>query len=239
MSYEIRALGVADAEDYRRVRPEFVAAAPGGVWCRPMTKRPRWIARSSPNVWPRRGSPGSVGSLTAASGRVWRDLQIRSGAKERHKAHLFSMYVDARPSAQRAGRTIGRGGDCRRTRGGRGGAAPFGDGRQCSGATSVSPLGVRGLWRRAALASGRWRIPRRRTDGTEFGFRSGAGQIARHNGRVSSIIIRPVIPVAAVAHGAPIASASHPSATKPTGPAPIHTDSTPSTRLRISGGADR
>ena len=47
----------------------------------------------------------------------------------------------------------------------------------------------------------------------------------------------PTRPVAAVAHGAPIASASQPSRRKPIGPTPMQTDSTPSMRLRISGGA--
>ena len=58
-----------------------------------MMNRPRWIERSSPSVWLHRASPGSVGSTEI----VWlglAGLQIRSGAKERHKAHLFSMYVD-------------------------------------------------------------------------------------------------------------------------------------------------
>src|SRR5579872_2839102 len=64
-------------------------------------------------------------------------------------------------------------------------------------------------------------------------------QITRHSGRVSAIITNPVSPAVAVAHGAPIASASQPSATNPTGPMPMHTDRTPSMRLRISGGDDR
>ncbi len=43
----------------------------------------------------------------------------------------------------------------------------------------------------------------------------------------------------AVASGAPMPSASQPSQTKPIGPVPIHTDSTPSTRERIGSGAAR
>jgi hypothetical protein len=64
-------------------------------------------------------------------------------------------------------------------------------------------------------------------------------QIARHNGRVSIRMMSPVSPVVAVAQGAPIASASQPKATNPTGPVPMHTDRTPSMRLRISGGEDK
>ena len=60
----------------------------------PTRTRPCWIARSSPNVWRRRTSPGladlPAGDLVGLAG-----LQIRTGAKERHKARLFSMYVDA------------------------------------------------------------------------------------------------------------------------------------------------
>ena len=61
----------------------------------PLTRtRPCWTARSSPNVWQRRASRGSAASRIATLSGL-PDLQIRAGAKERHKARLFSMYVDA------------------------------------------------------------------------------------------------------------------------------------------------
>ena len=60
----------------------------------PTRTRSCWTARSSPNVWRRRASRGSAGSRDGdLVGLV--GLQIRTGAKERHKARLFSMYVDA------------------------------------------------------------------------------------------------------------------------------------------------
>jgi len=51
-------------------------------------------ARSSPSDWLLRGSRASVD----LPGMIWlalAGLQVRAGAKERHKGHLFSMYVDA------------------------------------------------------------------------------------------------------------------------------------------------
>ena len=48
---------------------------------------------------------------------------------------------------------------------------------------------------------------------------------------------KPADPDAVVAHCAPILSARSPSATNPIGPTPMHTESTPRMRERISGGA--
>ena len=63
--------------------------------------------------------------------------------------------------------------------------------------------------------------------------------IRRHNGEVAAKASSPITPVSAVANGAPIWSASQPSQTNPIGPVPMHTDSTPMTRERISTGAAR
>ncbi len=64
-------------------------------------------------------------------------------------------------------------------------------------------------------------------------------QIRRQIGNVSAIASRPSIPVTMVAVGAPSQSASNPIFRKPIGPSPMHTESTPSMRLRISAGANR
>ena len=69
--------------------------------------------------------------------------------------------------------------------------------------------------------------------------RVSSGQIRRHNGQVAASASSPIAPVSAVACGAPIRSASQPSQTKPIGPVPMHTDSTPMMRERISMGAAR
>ena len=64
-------------------------------------------------------------------------------------------------------------------------------------------------------------------------------QIFRHNGHVTASTSRPIAPVIAVASGAPMRSASQPSQTKPMGPLPMQTESTPMMRERMSTGAAR
>ena len=93
MSYAIRVLTAADADDYRRVRlnalrlhPEaFVAAYEDEV----AFDRAQIVERLTAPGFTRFGGFGD-GELVGLSG-----LQIRPGGKERHKARLFSMYVDA------------------------------------------------------------------------------------------------------------------------------------------------
>jgi hypothetical protein len=64
-------------------------------------------------------------------------------------------------------------------------------------------------------------------------------QILRHSGHVTASTSSPIAPVIAVASEAPIRSASQPSQTKPMGPVPMQTESTPMMRERMSTGAAR
>ena len=68
---------------------------------------------------------------------------------------------------------------------------------------------------------------------------SAPSQILRQSGQVAASASRPITPVIAVASGAPMRSASQPSQTKPIGPVPMQTESTPRMRERISIGAAR
>jgi ribosomal protein S18 acetylase RimI-like enzyme len=91
--YHVRPLGVADAESYRRVRLESLRLHPeafGADYDDEAKQDPAQFAERL-----------TLSGFTRFGGFVDRDLvglaglQIRSGAKERHKAYLFSMYVDA------------------------------------------------------------------------------------------------------------------------------------------------
>ncbi len=91
--YEVRALGVADVDAYRRVRlaalrlhPEAFGAA---YEDEAALDRAQFAERLAATDFTRFGG-FSADDLVGLIG-----LQIRSGAKERHKARLFSMYVDA------------------------------------------------------------------------------------------------------------------------------------------------
>ena len=93
MMYQIRALGVADADAFRRVRLDALRLHPDAFGSayedEALLDRAQFAERLS--------APG----FTRFGGFADRDLvglvglQMRTGAKERHKARLFSMYVDA------------------------------------------------------------------------------------------------------------------------------------------------
>ncbi len=93
MIYRVRALGEADADDYRRIRldalrlhPEAFAAA---YEDEAVLDRARFVERLAAPGFTRFG--GFAGDdLVGIAG-----LQLRSVAKQRHKAALFGMYVDA------------------------------------------------------------------------------------------------------------------------------------------------
>ena len=93
MNYEIRTLGTDDAEDYRRVRLDALRLHPEAFGAAYEEE----AALDHARIVERLAAPGFTrfggfadGNLVGLAG-----LQIRAGAKERHKAHLFSMYVDA------------------------------------------------------------------------------------------------------------------------------------------------
>jgi ribosomal protein S18 acetylase RimI-like enzyme len=89
--YRIRALLPTDADDYRRVRLESLRLHP----CAFGAAYEDEVALDGAEFAERLAMPGLTryggfadGTLVGLSG-----LRIHSGAKERHKAHLFSMYV--------------------------------------------------------------------------------------------------------------------------------------------------
>jgi len=93
MNYLVRPLGIADAEDFRRVRLDALRLCPdafGAAYDDELKlHRSQFAERLVTPGFTRYG--GFAGSeLVGLAG-----LQIRSGAKEQHKAYLFSMYVDA------------------------------------------------------------------------------------------------------------------------------------------------
>jgi len=94
VTFEIRALTAADAEEYRRVRLESLRLHPEAFGASfeetAALDRAQIVERLSTPGLTRFGAFDEHGSLVGHVG-----LQIRSGAKERHKAALFSMYVDA------------------------------------------------------------------------------------------------------------------------------------------------
>jgi ribosomal protein S18 acetylase RimI-like enzyme len=92
VTFEIRALGVADVDEYRRIRLESLRLHPEAFGAdydeSAALDRARFAELlATPGLTRFGGFHGS--RLVGLAG-----LQIRSGAKERHKAHLFSMYVD-------------------------------------------------------------------------------------------------------------------------------------------------
>jgi ribosomal protein S18 acetylase RimI-like enzyme len=93
MMYAIRVLGVADADAYRRVRLDALRLHPEAFG----SAHEDEAVLDHAQIVERLAAPG----FTRFGGFADRDLvglvglQIRSGAKEQHKARLFSMYVDA------------------------------------------------------------------------------------------------------------------------------------------------
>ncbi len=94
MTYEIRALSPADAEDYRRVRLDALRLHPDAF----SASFEAEAALDRAHIVERLCTPGVTrfGAFDAHGGLVGIvGLRLRPGAKERHRAHLFSMYVDA------------------------------------------------------------------------------------------------------------------------------------------------
>jgi ribosomal protein S18 acetylase RimI-like enzyme len=93
MMYEIRALGVADADAYRRIRLDALRLHPEAFGSayedEAVLDRAQFAERLAAQGFTRFGGIADR-DLVGLVG-----LQIRSGAKEQHKARLFSMYVDA------------------------------------------------------------------------------------------------------------------------------------------------
>ena len=93
MMYQIRALGVADADAFRRVRLDALRLHPDAFGSayedEALLDRAQFAERLAAPGFTRFGGFAD-GDLVGLVG-----LQMRTGAKERHKARLFSMYVDA------------------------------------------------------------------------------------------------------------------------------------------------
>jgi len=93
MTYSVRPLGLADAENYRRVRLESLRLHPeafGADYGEEVEQDPAQFAK-------RLTIPGFTrfGGFADAELVGLAGLQMRSGSKECHKAYLFSMYVNA------------------------------------------------------------------------------------------------------------------------------------------------
>ncbi len=93
MNYQIRVLGTADADDYRRIRLDALRLHPDAFGAayedEVLLDRTQFAKRLATPGFTRFG--GFAGDeLVGLAG-----LQLQPGAKQRHKARLFSMYVDA------------------------------------------------------------------------------------------------------------------------------------------------
>ena len=93
MTYLVRALGVADADAYHRVRLDALRLHPDAFGAayedEAALDQAEFAQRLTAAGFTRYG--GFAGDdLVGLAG-----LQLRTGAKECHKARLFSMYVDA------------------------------------------------------------------------------------------------------------------------------------------------
>jgi ribosomal protein S18 acetylase RimI-like enzyme len=91
--YQVRPLGPADVDAFRRVRLEALRLHPEAFGSayedESQLDRAQFAERLATARFTRFG--GFTGDdLVGLAG-----LQVRAGAKERHKGHLFSMYVDA------------------------------------------------------------------------------------------------------------------------------------------------
>jgi ribosomal protein S18 acetylase RimI-like enzyme len=91
--YQVRALGVDDADDYRRIRLDALRLHPGAFGSayedEAVLDRTQFAERLAAPGFTRYGG-FAADELVGLAG-----LQMRTGAKERHKARLFSMYVAA------------------------------------------------------------------------------------------------------------------------------------------------
>ena len=92
MTYQVRPLSVADADEYQRIRLQALRLHPEAFGAayedEVVLSRQQVIDKLSAPRTTRFGG-FAAGALVGLVG-----LQIRPGLKERHKAHLFSMYVD-------------------------------------------------------------------------------------------------------------------------------------------------
>jgi ribosomal protein S18 acetylase RimI-like enzyme len=93
MNYRVRVLGTADAHDYQRVRLAALRLHPEAFGSAYEDEAVLGHAQ----IVERLSTPGLIrfggfadGTLVGLSG-----LALQSGAKQRHKAGLFSMYVEA------------------------------------------------------------------------------------------------------------------------------------------------
>jgi len=94
VSYLVRALEVADAAAYRRVRLDALRLHPdafGAAYEDEVALDPAEFAQRLTAVGFTRYGGFAGDDLVGLAG-----LQLRTGAKECHKARLFSMYVDAK-----------------------------------------------------------------------------------------------------------------------------------------------
>lgn len=91
--YAIRPLGPDDAEAYRRIRLDALRLYPEAFGAAYEDEAQLDLAE----IAERLTTPGLTrfGGFAQAELVGLVGLQIPAGAKERHKAHLFSMYVDA------------------------------------------------------------------------------------------------------------------------------------------------
>ena len=94
MMYEIRALTVADTEAFRQVRLDALHLHPVAFGAayedEAALDHAQFAERLSTPGFIRFGAFDEQGGLVGLVG-----LQLRPGVKQRHKAFLFSMYVDA------------------------------------------------------------------------------------------------------------------------------------------------
>jgi ribosomal protein S18 acetylase RimI-like enzyme len=93
MNYRVRVLGTADAHDYQRVRLAALRLHPEAFG----SAFDDEAVLGHAQIVERLSTPGLIrfggfadGTLVGLSG-----LALQSGAKQRHKAGLFSMYVEA------------------------------------------------------------------------------------------------------------------------------------------------
>jgi ribosomal protein S18 acetylase RimI-like enzyme len=91
--YQVRPLGAADVDAFRRIRLEALRLHPEAFGSayedEVQLDRTRFAERLAAARFTRFGG-FAEDDLVGLVG-----LQVRAGAKERHKGHLFSMYVDA------------------------------------------------------------------------------------------------------------------------------------------------
>ncbi len=93
MNYQVRVLGTADADDYQRIRLAALRLHPEAFGSAYEDE----AVLEHAQVVERLSTPGLIrfggfadGTLVGLAG-----LALQSGAKQRHNAGLFSMYVDA------------------------------------------------------------------------------------------------------------------------------------------------